>query len=324
MNSNIETMINKKIKINLINGLGDKLLDLIGIYIICKYLNYTPCVNFQNDVQYVWGNNTYDLKLFQVFDDIILLDSNNHTEIGDFYAFAPNPSSSTSPYRIYLFIRRFLPEITFQQISDDFITCAKKIIQPSNIIKQGIPNDIEHAYGIHLRKTDKLTEYGDIRHENTISEFELITNKLLEDIQQIILYEEYPVFLIVSEDEIWKNEIMAKILDISIKYNKNIKFLTPDYKNEKKYDNFRSVMDMFCLSKCKEILQGVKYSTFSMLAALLGNCKLRNYSRYTDSDELCLIYLWNSVLEINGKKNMDINLYEKLTSDVLWLETNIC
>ena len=56
MNNNATIVLN--------NGLGDKLLDLIGFYVICKYLNYKPNVTFNDDNH--WGS--YDMKLFNLKD----------------------------------------------------------------------------------------------------------------------------------------------------------------------------------------------------------------------------------------------------------------
>ena len=80
---------------------------------------------------------------------------------------------------------------------------------------------------------------------------------------------------------------------------------------------------MFTLSKCKEILQGVKYSTFSVVASILGNNKIRNYSRYLPTDDISLIYSYNSVVEVNGVKNFDIEKHKKITQGIRPLETNI-
>jgi L-rhamnose mutarotase len=80
---------------------------------------------------------------------------------------------------------------------------------------------------------------------------------------------------------------------------------------------------MFCLSKCKEILQGVKYSTFSILASLLGNNKIRNYSKYINTDDVCLIHSWSSVIEINNNKLFDIELHKKITNNTINIQTNI-
>jgi hypothetical protein len=310
-------MENNTVSIRLINGLGDKLLDLIGFFVLCKHLNYKSNVTFCNNANFAWGNNNYDTRLFN-FNEITISDDKCN-----FYLNSINPSSSLCPYKVYEFIKKFLYEITFEQISNDFVECSKKIIKPSEIILSKIPNNIEKAYGIHLRKSDKINNTCDIRHENTINEFKIITNKLLDDVKNIIISEKNPIFLIVSEDNNWKFEIINIITNISNNNNKQIKILDIDYVTTTNYCNYNSVLDMFCLSKCKEILQGVKYSTFSILASLLGNNKLRNYSKYTNSYDDCLIHSWSSVVEINNNKNFDIEIHKKVTNSVINVETNI-
>jgi hypothetical protein len=303
------------VKITLHNGLGDKSLDLIGFSVICKYLNYNPHIFFNNCI---WG--TYDMRLFN-FNEITILENDDNDKC-DFYINSPTPSSSLCPYKVYEFIRSFLPEISFEEISNDFIHQAKKIIKPSDIILSKIPEDIQNAYGIHLRKSDKVANNCDIKYENTITEFEIITNHLLNDIRTIT--EDNPTFLIVSEDNNWKNQIQEIIINISNENNKTIKILEIDYSDyNNDYNNYNSVLDMFCLSKCKEILQGVKYSTFSILASLLGNNKLRNYSKYTNSYDICLIHLWSSSVEINNNKNFDINFHKKISMKISNIKTNI-
>jgi len=308
----------------LYNGLGDQMLDLIGFYVVCKYLNYNPNVTFptiDKNNKFAWGNNNnYEEKLFD-FNDI----SNTKTKSCNYYIKSPNSSSSLCPYKVYVFLTKFLPNISFEQISNDFVLYAKDIIKPSEIILSKIPNDITKAYGIHLRKSDKVQNNNkiDIRHISTQNEFHLITNKLLGDVEGIIIKEEDPIFLIVSEDDNWKNEITSIIHRIAIKNKKQIKILNIDYTNENNYNNYNSVLDMFCLSKCKEILQGVKYSTFSILASILGNGKLRNYSHYTNTYNICLIHTWSSVIEINNKKNMAIEIHKKIANTTSNLTTNI-
>ena len=80
---------------------------------------------------------------------------------------------------------------------------------------------------------------------------------------------------------------------------------------------------MFCLSKCKDILQGVKYSSFSILSSLLGNNKIRNYSNYTNHYNLCLHHAWSSVIEINNNQNLDLEHHKQITKDVNNIYTNI-
>lgn len=300
------------------NGLGDKMLDFIGFYIICKYLGCKSYIKFNDGGQFAWGDNTYDLRLFQEFGDVIVSD-----KICPFYIKSHNPSASLCPYRTFKFLRQFFPNITFEQVSKDFEIYGKQLIRPSDIILQNIPEGIETTYGIHLRKSDKITNHGDIRHENPCHEFDIIIDNLLQDVTNIIVTESSPSFLLVSEDSQWKNEIQMKIQSIADMHQKQVQFLEHNYSSANDYKNYHSVMDMFCLSKCKEIIQGVKYSTFSILAALIGNKKLRNYSKNLDSDHLCIIYSWNSVVELNGKLNFDTNMHEKITERVKYLETNI-
>ena len=302
--------------ITLNNGLGDKFLDLIGFYILCKYLKYNPNVIFNITGDLQRGGNNYDMRLFNLQGITI---ANNNTKC-DYYVNSPNPSSSLSPYKVYKFINKLNNTISFKKISNDFVVYSKKIIHPSDIILRNIPKDIENAYGIHLRKSDKVKNNCDIRHENTIKEFKILTFKLLEDVENIIINEIDVKFLIVSDDDIWKKKISNVILNISNKYNKQIKLINIDYNNKDNYSQYNSVLDMFCLSKCKEILQGVKYSTFSILASLLGNNKLRNYSNYLDSYNICLIHTWFSV--INDKKFNRKNI-KKISSEFNNINTNI-
>lgn len=312
--------MNNNAYISLQNGLGDKLLDLIGFYVICKCLDYQPNVSFNNDVvDFPWGNNNYDIELF-TFNDFTV--TNDYDDC-HYYVHSPNPSSSLCPYNVYTFLKPLLPKITFEEISQLYNVYSKEIIKPSDIILSKIPNNIERAYGIHLRKSDKVGKNVDIRHENLIDEFSIITNQLLFTVRDIIVAEDYPTFIIVSEDDEWKNEIKEIIHRISVRNNKKIQILEIDYTNENDYANYKSVLDMFCLSKCKEILQGVKYSTFSILASLLGHCKLRNYSTHLNSNNLCLIYSWNSVIEINGQVNFDIEFHKQITNKVSNIDTNI-
>jgi hypothetical protein len=80
---------------------------------------------------------------------------------------------------------------------------------------------------------------------------------------------------------------------------------------------------MFSLSRCKEILQGVKYSTFSILASLLGTQKIRNYSYHFDNYKWCLIHGWSSVVEINNQKCYCEKVHSNITDHCSDLNTNI-
>jgi hypothetical protein len=304
--------------ITLINGLGDKLLDTIGFCIICKYLHYTPNIIFDNSGVYQWGeNNHYDERLFS-FSGF-----RNSKEPCKLYIRSPMPSASLCPYKVFSFIQQFVPSITFEQISRDFLEESGKIIRPSAIITSKIPANVERAYGIHLRRTDKVNNTGDLRHMSTVKEFEIIVNKLLEDVGRIIQEDSEPSFLIVSEEDAWKMEITQIIRNIGIQTNKTVNIIEIDYSNPEGYHNFKSVLDMFSLSKCKEILQGIKYSTFSTIASILGNRKLRNYSNHTEYYYANIIHIWRSVLTINNEKQQMDPEFHKNASHCIQIDNII-
>lgn len=323
--------MNSDAYISLVNGLGDKCLDLIGFYVICKYLGYNPNVQLNyGDKIFAWGSSKYDPELFN-FSDITLVSDKlvickkiiiANVIIKKYpylYINSTSPSASLCPYKVYEFLKTFLPEITFEEISNKYKQYIKEIIKPSKIILEKIPNNIENAYGIHLRKTDKITSNTNtLTFENTKNEFDIITNKLLDNVKEICIKEESPSFFLASEDIKWKNEITN-----IIKKNKNASIIEVDYSNTLNHNNYSSVLDMFCLSKCKTILQGVKYSTFSILASLLGNGKLINYSHYLNNNEKCLIHLWSSVVEINNTINLDTEFHKKITGYIKDIKTNI-
>lgn len=305
------------LQINLKNGMGDKLLDLLGFYVICKYLNYRPNFNLNaSHVNFGWGSNNYEPRLFH-FNDLVINNGNC-----EYYIESPCPSSSLSPYKVFTFLKDFIPEITFEEVSSRFKIYAKEIIKPSDIILLKIPYGLENAYGIHLRKSDKVEQIA-CGHQcsSSYKEFVIITEKVLEDVKHIISNEEDPIFLVVSEDENWKNKIKDIIRNID--ENKKAKFVELDYANENDYDNYKSVLDMFCLSKCKTIIQGVKYSTFSMLASILGNCKLVNYSNFLENNNRWLIHDWSSVIEINNESIIDIDRIKEVCDTFPGINTNI-
>jgi hypothetical protein len=306
--------MNNKVLYKCLSGLGDKLLSILGIYIICKYLKYELNIlfNHENTIQ-LWGSNYYDIRLFN-FEDITLLDGVDCSEgyDCDFYAETPYFGASVNPYEVYKFIHNILKDVTFEEISDSYSIFIKKIIKPSDIILKRIPVGIENAYGIHLRKTDKIfiNNNNDYGINNSFEEFQIIVENMFEKIKNIVIEEDDPTFIIVGEDEAWNLEFRNRLLNDCIICDK-IKILDIDYSDSEKYPGFSSVLDMFCLSKCKTIIQGVKYTGFSLTASLLGTGDLINFSYCSDKGHHSFIQLWLSAISVNGKKNCDLDFYKK-------------
>jgi len=302
-----------------INGLGDKLINVIGAGVYCYYKNYDFRAILNQDIyEYYFGSrNFYDLSLFK-FNDIFVY--NNINEIKNFnlginWEFVnPDAIASITPYLIYEKLVSENVNVSFEEVSNMFLKYAKNI-QPSSLISDYIPKGIENAYGLHLRKSDKIKNKPDIRHEMSPYENDILINKLIEKLYCIIELEERPTFFLSSEDYEYKNYFINVIKKIANYKNKIITIMniSDDIPEKiKSIYNYKSIIDLFSLSRCKSIIQGVRYSAFSVVASLIGNERLINLSKNLESDHLCIIYLWNSVLQINNKLNFDKNSYSNL------------
>ena len=300
------------------NGLGDRLCDIIGSYIISKYLGlklnifFNPVIGIKHD----WGiNNIFDIRLFDFDNNDIIINNNENDYKNDckYKIKIGNASSSSSPYNIYKFINNFIKDITFEDIINNYCKYAKDIIKPSKIIENNIPDNLNNSYGIHLRKTDKVNNKNhDMRHLSTIEEFNIMSNTLFSDICKIILNESNPSFLITSDENSWKEYFKNELLTFAKNNNKTINFINVNYDNSNTYDNYNAILDFFCLSKCKKIFQDVKYSTFSIVASIIGNNEIINYSYLSEVHKYCLTHLYHPVININNNKNYNIDYINEI------------
>lgn len=302
-----------------INGIGDKFINLLGAAVYCYYKKYDLKVILNEQrLYYKFGShNLYDLLLFN-FNNINVYNQTNDISPNylenAFQFHNPDTIVSITPYSIYQKLKNEGFDVSFKEVSDMFIKIAKNI-QPSEYISSYIPVGIENSYGIHLRKTDKIKPNPDIRHEMSPHENFILINKLIITIENMIENEENISFFITSEDNQHKQEFTNLINDIAKRKNKNVTLLSIEEnipQDIMSMNNFSSILDLFCLSKCKSIIQGVKYSAFSIVASLIGKEQIINLSKYLERDNLCITYLWNSVISINNNKNSDENKYLNL------------
>ena len=301
-------------------GIGDRLCDIICSYIISKYLGYKLNVLFNPviGIKHDWGiNNIFDIRLFDFDTDIITIINNQNDYKNDckYYIKTGNASSSSSPYNIYKFIKNFDKDITFEEIIDNYCKYAKEIIKPSKIIQDNIPENLNNTYALHLRKTDKVNnKVHDMRHLSTIEEFKIMSSALFNDACNIILTEDNPSFLITSDENNWKEYFKNELLNFAKNNNKTIDFINVNYDYSNTYDNYNAILDLFCLSKCKKIFQDVKYSTFSIIASIIGNNQIINYSHLSEVHKYCLIHLYNPVISINNSKTYNIDYINEILS----------
>ena len=175
------------------NGLGDKLLDIIGFTTLCNIENLNYSISF-NDIskKYLFGmENIYNIELIyfnniKIYnnyindiyiddnkDKILLLDNKFNSIDIDKKIYDNNPIDYNIPdiikNKLYPIVY-YTPVITFNPINiyekfnkkyslkyiiDIFIKISENI-KPSKKIELYIPHNINNCYGIHLRRSDKI------------------------------------------------------------------------------------------------------------------------------------------------------------------------
>jgi hypothetical protein len=276
-----------------VNGVGDKLCDIIGAMVLCDVLDKSLHVNLNTTpIEYMVGKRLYDSSLFNIKG--ITIANNDQTIISRSKLLSVNPSVSLSPVAVYDYLKnkhvspypgmyKEIDEstVTFKSILELYKKKASDIT-PSDDINKNIPLGIENAIGVHVRKSDKVLENRDVSIEVNQAEHEILIEHLIRDLKK----EDNNLFFVTSENKEWKETIKKMIGD-------NAQFIEYDVPSEDK-DGYHAVLDMFTLSRCKKIYQGgVRYSTFSLVSSLIGNIELVNYAHTINDYDKCIIQLWD-------------------------------
>lgn len=141
---------------------------------------------------------------------------------------------------------------------DTFRKVAKRI-RPSYQIEQVIPG--EKYTCIHIRATDKIQKIADGIHQ-TQEEFDKIKQTCIDYVKNNI----EKTYVICSDDETTKTKFIEEC-------GEGLKLLTIEYGNLDK-----AFVDLFVLSRSERIIQCTKYSTFSIVASIIGGIPLVNFS----------------------------------------------
>mgnify|MGYP001173353884 CR=1 FL=1 len=322
------------------NGIGDKLVDLIGFNTLCKIQNIKFKIVF-NDIikEYKFGmKNYYDCNLF-IFENMDVVnhyENNNEDEIiimpqkfnknhkkygikglenqpGDYDIPVAIKEKvwgkyfwPTGTYNIPRIFRQLKYKYSLEYITKKYIETAE-MIKPCKYIDNLIPEDIQKCYGVHLRRSDKIISEKEFKEKksvnshvwcNSLSEYD----KIIEDTKSYILDSINKginkLFFVCSEDIEYKNKFKEWIINNG---GKVIDIEAPSHENN---EQILPILDIFCLSKCKLIIQGIKYSSFSVIASLIGNKKIINFHDNKDEN---LINLYKSAINVNGD-NLDMEV----------------
>jgi hypothetical protein len=259
-------------------GIGDRLCALVCYKVICDYLGYNLVMyNVVDD-----PNRNYDFKSLIKFKDLEFTD--NPTEFDK----KIHHFMYISPVNVFNALKVFIPDLKLKDVSDKYEEIFRSI-EPSDVVKP--ENDLTDVYGVHLRKGDKVVSTSD-DITNTQEELNTIIDKLLADIKYIIDNETNPKFLIVSDDMDWRSNFITKMKSLG-----NFEIVETKSINEN-YKGVDSINDIFHLSKCKKIFMGVKFSAFTIAAALMGNRPIVIYE-----DSPC-VDTYKCCLNIEGKEKV--------------------
>jgi hypothetical protein len=323
------------------NGIGDKLLDIIGFSTYCflinkknefilndfikdynfgmknyyntKFFNFNNIVvknnyikTYNNELLFVSSKFNKKSKKYNISalenkpDDYIIPDIIiNNIENVEYY----HTVISYSPVNIYKILNNF----SLEYISRVYVEFAENIC-PSNYIESLIPEGLEKSYGIHLRRTDKIKSNDEYKIKknaylhiwsNSLDEYNYIIDKMKEYILNIIKNNNNSSFFVCSEDNEYKIYFQNWIIE-----NGGTIITIKEDESYEKDDEILPIVEMFCLSRCKEIIQGVKYSSYSITSALIG--KHKKIINFLDIDDN-FINIFKSVLNINNSRiNLDI------------------
>lgn len=256
------------------NGIGDRFCDILGASVIAEFTNQSMGFQFHND-----NERCYDRTLFS-FEPAADV-KGDVTYINECMR-----SISLSPPMVCKYLG--LNEV--HQVYAAYARNARKF-SPCKEIECSIPDGIENAYGVHLRATDMVNAKGTTENLLTQSEHMKIMNAVLSDIQQVVLREKNPVFFLCSDDAKWKQHIQGIIENFAPGKSTFLDAMSNDTRQ-----GAQDFLDLFTLSRCKKIFMTVKYSTFSIMASLIGNVPIQTYAHVADAYEHCFIHFWLPVL----------------------------
>lgn len=251
-------------------GLGDKLIDLCGCVTYCKYLTAKtgiPCdaVIVTCDEICKWG--AYRSSDFDLASGVFVTKPPEDTVDVLTFPVHAAPGCSLHPLKLSRILN-----VEATVLKQDILSIARTI-RPGERVNACLP-DLAGAIGIHLRKSDKVSNDESVHHGTRLSEYADIISKLKTFIK-LELIAGRRKFYVCSEDHTWKRDFEDYIQSRC----PSVDLLQPDFsKSSDVSDNLHAVTDFFALSKCDRILQGIGYSTFSMMASMLRNVTIVNFS----------------------------------------------
>lgn len=265
-------------------GIGDQLSDFIGALAISSITNTPLHWHWKTIKQNHWfhGDLLYSHDLFDL-SQLRLLRLYFDTEPPQNVVYPcialkfKNPSASSSPYKVKQMLDACIMSISLSDLVDVYKNQASLIRPAPVLLDYLIPHD-QNVIGVHLRCTDKVIENPTDSVFTHANDFNYIQQRLVLDINAELSQTNQVKIFVCSEDN---NAKVGFKNYFESMFGSAIEFIEPrDIPKDlaDKYYGVSAVRDMFCLSRCKKIIQSVNYSTFSLVASYIGNVELVNYA----------------------------------------------
>jgi hypothetical protein len=286
------------------------MMDVIGMSAIARYFGVPGAKVFwtMDSPKFVWGPALYDVRLFD-FSSLssTVVPYNPQVTHQEFTVDNMNASCTLSYIQFINYLLHTqkvrLNDNDYNAIRQAYIDTGKSI-RPSAALQSCLYDTSEYI-AVHLRRTDKINSHGDLRHETSTHEYTVLTQRMLTYIESCIT-QGHTKFYVLSDDEAYKETFANEIRTIGKRLQTHVSILILNKEAVRKHvstihphitylDGYYDVFEWFCMSQCKAILQGIKYSTFSMSASMLRQVPLMNF---TDYNVMNLLNAWMPCLHL--------------------------
>ena len=309
---------------NVDTGLGDRLIDLCGLSLLsCILTQNLPNIDIKSrvvtpasackwgdyaseDISFPWGDLSQTYRQHGLLKPSVADTEACHAETEELgIVFHGQPGCSMHPLKVF----RLLTEVSAKrnillhtknrvpqpdELASLFLQLANDI-KPGSRIRDCLPADMTGVIGVHLRKSDKISDDKNFFHGTDSSDFVSIVADL-KNYLKLKLIAGHRKFYVCSEDPCWKNEIE----NFMKRRCKDVELMTPDFSRYTQHsNNLAAVVDFFALSKCCIIVQGIAYSTFSMMASMINGAILVNFSKKARTRPAFFLNWWKPLLHLS-------------------------
>jgi hypothetical protein len=313
-------------------GFGDKLIDMTGS------MTLTEILDIQLEIHWVL---LHDKDRFAYSPALINAEFLNPTIflVPRKYGTQANTleletSGIFAPYIVKKTVESLLKESNDADRCTDLLSITGKWlqnlrkIQLNPIVSYLVPAEIEGSIGIHLRRSDKLRNDGALSwNDMDVQHYDEMMQAMMTKVVELIKdHDQHAVgelsFYICSEDQPFKEGFKTWLLEMAANMGKqeHVKVRTinkDDIPTDilSDYCNIYDVVEWCALTRCKMILQGINYSTFSMCASMWANIPLHNFTDPTMCSDKWLTHLWKPCLKLVhcDKANNHVVNYKKLS-----------